>query len=296
VNTIKNLKDKLYERADNIVANNIPLANQSVIQDTNNTNVIQLNQVESCTVASIVPDFAISIDEAKTRIAMLQNFVKQMMVQDIDYGIIPGCKKPSLYKAGAEKLCDIFAFSKQINVINRLEDWEKGIFHYEIKATLISKRTGYIEAEGIGCCNSKEKKYKDLPSFNIINTVLKMAKKRALIDAVLSATRSSGLFTQDIEDLEGISKNDAITAQYANDINLINTKDTIEHSTQNNNQTVTASKKQLSLILSLVEKSKIPFDEMKKILLTRYKINESKELDLKQADDLIKYLNNVLLN
>ena len=29
-----------------------------------------------------------------------------------------------------------------------------------------------------------------------------MAKKRALIDAVLSATRSSGLFTQDIEDEE----------------------------------------------------------------------------------------------
>jgi hypothetical protein len=27
-----------------------------------------------------------------------------------------------------------------------------------------------------------------------------MAKKRALIDAVLSATRASGLFTQDIED------------------------------------------------------------------------------------------------
>jgi hypothetical protein len=29
-----------------------------------------------------------------------------------------------------------------------------------------------------------------------------MAKKRALIDAVLSATRSSGIFTQDVEDME----------------------------------------------------------------------------------------------
>lgn len=38
--------------------------------------------------------------------------------------------------------------------------------------------------------------------FALWNTVLKMAKKRALIDAVLSATRSSGLFTQDVEDLE----------------------------------------------------------------------------------------------
>lgn len=33
------------------------------------------------------------------------------------------------------------------------------------------------------------------------NTVLKMAKKRAKIDATLSATRSSGIFTQDLEDM-----------------------------------------------------------------------------------------------
>ena len=32
------------------------------------------------------------------------------------------------------------------------------------------------------------------------NTILKMAKKRALVDAMLSATRSSELFTQDLED------------------------------------------------------------------------------------------------
>jgi len=36
----------------------------------------------------------------------------------------------------------------------------------------------------------------------LVNTLLKMAKKRALVDAVLSVTRSSGLFTQDVEDLD----------------------------------------------------------------------------------------------
>ncbi|KKK67335.1 hypothetical protein LCGC14_2955110, partial [marine sediment metagenome] len=36
--------------------------------------------------------------------------------------------------------------------------------------------------------------------YTLVNTLLKMAKKRALVDAVLSATRSSGLFTQDVED------------------------------------------------------------------------------------------------
>lgn len=35
------------------------------------------------------------------------------------------------------------------------------------------------------------------------NTVLKMAKKRALVDAAISCSRSSAIFTQDVEDFEG---------------------------------------------------------------------------------------------
>ena len=56
-----------------------------------------------------------------------------------------------------------------------------------------------IEAEGVGSCNTKEKKYHTSDPYNIINTILKMAKKRALIDAVLSATRTSGIFSQDLD-------------------------------------------------------------------------------------------------
>ena len=37
----------------------------------------------------------------------------------------------------------------------------------------------------------------------LVNTFLKMAKKRAVVDGVLSVTRSSGLFTQDVEDFDG---------------------------------------------------------------------------------------------
>lgn len=39
---------------------------------------------------------------------------------------------------------------------------------------------------------------------DIKNTILKMAQKRAKIAAVLAATRSSGVFTQDVEDMAGI--------------------------------------------------------------------------------------------
>lgn len=40
-----------------------------------------------------------------------------------------------------------------------------------------------------------------VPTADIANTVLKMAKKRAQIDAVLTATAASAIFTQDLEDM-----------------------------------------------------------------------------------------------
>lgn len=148
---------------------------QEVVNSPEN-NLILLKNTQP---ESFVPDFAITLNEARNRIVMLQEFVKDMMVPDVDYGIIPGCKKPSLYKSGAEKLCDIYGLSKHVEVINRIEDWDKKIFHYEVKAILINKKTGLIEAEGIGSCNNKEAKYAKQEACNIINIIIKMAKKES---------------------------------------------------------------------------------------------------------------------
>lgn len=149
---------------------------------------------------SVVPTLAITLEEAKERINLLKQFVKELMVAGEDYGVIEGYQKPTLLKPGAEKLCDIFGFSKQVKIINRIENWEKGIFAYDVMVTLINKQSGHVESEGIGSCNSKERSFVGQDPFSITNTLVKMAKKRALIDAVLSATRASGLFTQDIEE------------------------------------------------------------------------------------------------
>ena len=149
---------------------------------------------------SVVPTIAVTLSQAKARILDLQAFVRDLMIEGEDFGRIPGMPKPTLFKPGAEKLCDIYGFAKTAEVVHRIEDWTDGLFHYEVKVTLTSKATGYIEAEGLGSCNSKEKRYRSQDVFTIPNTLLKMAKKRALVDAVLSATRTSGLFTQDMED------------------------------------------------------------------------------------------------
>jgi len=237
----------------------------------------------------VVPDFAITLAEAKERIFLLQKFVAEMMVPGVDFGYIPDVNKPSLFKPGAEKLCDIFGFSKQIAVIDRVVDWEKGMFAYEVKATLINKRTGYIEAEGIGSCNSLEKKYKQQDGYTISNTVLKMAKKRALVDAVLSATRSSAIFTQDIEDME-------IRPEKPNTqpVFLEAKPGTSKPEGQTKpKQSKPASEKQLGKIYYLAKEIGLPSEAARELMLDRYGVENSKQLNSKQASDFIQYLESI---
>lgn len=226
----------------------------------------------------VVPEFAITISEAKQRTKMLQKFVKDMMIADVDYGIIKGCSKPSLLKPGAEKLCEIFGFSKQVEILNRVEDWDKGLFHYEVKVILASKRTGIVESEGIGCCNSMERKYKNQDSFNIINTLLKMAKKRALVDAVLSATRSSGLFTQDIEELNFDNEPQPPKASIK-PVPIV-TKQSPK----------LLSKEQQKEIFTVIRQGRIPLDYAQKIMIEKYNIEETAKLTAEQADEYIDIL------
>lgn len=203
---------------------------------TNNLGVVKMAEIQGTQLAALVPEMVVDLGTVQRRMADLRQFIKLYMVQDEDFGIIPGTPRPTLLKPGAEKLCDVYGFAKTFEVVQRIEDWDKGFFHYEVKAVLTSKRTGVIEAEGLGSCNTKEKRYaarwvsqSKLPqgvepstlksrertgrngkyneyllenddTFSLVNTILKMAKKRALVDAVLSATRSSGMFTQDVED------------------------------------------------------------------------------------------------
>lgn len=161
------------------------------------------NNGAAITTYDSTPTMLVSPEVAEAAIRKLQDFIKNQMKEGTDYGIIPGTgKKPTLLKPGAEKLCSIYGYAICVDVIDKTFDLENGFICYEVKATLRSKDTGAIVAEGVGCCNSQEKKYLNVRPADSANTVLKMAKKRGLIDATLSATRSSGLFTQDVEDME----------------------------------------------------------------------------------------------
>ncbi|MET1180567.1 hypothetical protein ABG775_21760 [Peribacillus simplex] len=76
------------------------------------------------------------------------------------------------------------------SVDHRQEDWQEGVFQFEVRVQLLERSTSRFD--GVGSCNSKEDQFAHQYPFSIVNTVLKMAKRRALIDAALNVPATSG--------------------------------------------------------------------------------------------------------
>jgi len=140
-----------------------------------------------------------SPDDVIGQVALIQEVMARAMQENVHYGIIPGTSKPSLWKAGAEKLCLTFRMSPQIETI--MIDKEDVYYEYESVCTLKHITTGDVLAVASGSCNNWERKYKSQDPYTIKNTIRKMAEKRALVASVIMATAASDIFTQDLEDL-----------------------------------------------------------------------------------------------
>ncbi|MBQ7668330.1 MAG: hypothetical protein IJS47_03290 [Clostridia bacterium] len=184
-----------------------------------------------------------TVYDTMRKINQMHTVLQNSLVKDYDYGIIPGTTKPTLLKPGGEKICMLFNVYPEYEFLKVTEEYEKNFFSYNLKCIL--KRDGETMAEGVGSCNSKEKKYRyifvnEVPEnylgssekvidkygntkykienqdlCNFANTILKMAKKRAFIDAVLQLASLSDIFTQDLEDFGEIinySRNEKSTA------------------------------------------------------------------------------------
>lgn len=147
----------------------------------------------------------LAISDVRGQINKIKNLMGEIMKQGEHYGTIPNCgSKQVLFKAGAEKLCFVFLFVPSFAVVRR--DLDNGHREYEVLCTLTHRPSGAMVAQGIGLCSTMEKKYrykysKENPDIaDTYNTVLKMAKKRAHVDATITACAASDIFTQDIGD------------------------------------------------------------------------------------------------
>jgi hypothetical protein len=151
--------------------------------------------------------------------------------QDFDKPAGQGSKF-CLLKAGAELLAQVFNLAAGAPVLlNAIENYEEGLFSFTVSMPISKRDTGEIVSYGLGNANSNEIKYRyrwqdvkdgdeisddavtkedhgktrvriDNPdTADQVNTLLKMANKRAYVDGILRATGASRLFTQDLEDL-----------------------------------------------------------------------------------------------
>jgi|SRR5215472_4269689 len=101
----------------------------------------------------------------------------------------------------AERVCPI---CQQPTIIRGKEEYGGGWLCFRKKGGCGAK---YADND-TEICDQKVGRVPNEDVCTLVNTLLKMAKKRALVDAVLSVTRSSGLFTQDVEDFGGSDTSD----------------------------------------------------------------------------------------
>ncbi len=176
-----------------------------------------------------------SAADIKSHVASIHSVMKEVMLNGTHYGTISGCgNKPVLLKPGAEKILATFMLATEF-VIDDLSTPDNK--YYRVTTKLIHQGSGVYMGSGIGECSSLENKYawraavcdeefNDTPEnmrrvhykkgwqgkpaekinqvrqdmHTLANTILKMAKKRSLIDAVMNVTACSDIFDQDVDE------------------------------------------------------------------------------------------------
>lgn len=122
--------------------------------------------------------------------------------RDVDFGVIPGTKKPSLFKSGAEKIARDCGMLQHYTIESKIEDAEKPFFFYNVKCELVKVSNDgkeYVFYTAYGSANTLERRNGRNGAFDAANATLKMAQKRSLVSAVVSMGALSDLFTMDLE-------------------------------------------------------------------------------------------------
>jgi hypothetical protein len=128
---------------------------------------------------------------------VIEQFIRENFTEGVDFAIaFAGADKKTLTKAGSEKICLLFnveaKFRKDEETLSMIGE-TKGVICFLCE--LIDRKTGRVVSEGRGACTTAEKG-------NKINTAIKIAQKRAKVDAVLNMAGLSDRFTQDKGDDE----------------------------------------------------------------------------------------------
>lgn len=126
--------------------------------------------------------------------------------REIDFGMLPKLARPTLFKAGAEKVINAYGLLQHYVVESRHEEFgDNPMFFYMVRCDLV--RVGndgkeYVFTSGLGSANSRERSVGFQGAYDAANSVLKKAAKRAMVAAAINISGISGAFYQDLEDTD----------------------------------------------------------------------------------------------
>jgi hypothetical protein len=153
-----------------------------------------------------VPNMEMALGEFTARRNAFRLWLMEQMKLGTHYGVPPGCEprkgvnpdqwtaKPSLYKSGADFLCDLMGWRSVFDT--DVTTWEM-LGKPEavcMQCTLVDSQSNEV-GQGRGARRKGEKSME-------INATIKMAEKCAKVNAVINALSLSDMFTQDLEDLK----------------------------------------------------------------------------------------------
>lgn len=158
---------------------------------------------------------AIDVKQRGDNYAVQLGDKKMVLVRNVDFGVIPGTKRPSLMKSGAERIVMSLGLSQRYIIESCIEHFEQEppFAFYRVKCELFYTRPDGMEitvTEGVGSANTMEKQCGKQSPYDSANARLKMAKKRAMVDACLTVGQLSSMFSQDMENEEFMQSQTAI--------------------------------------------------------------------------------------
>ena len=157
---------------------------------------------------------ALTLKQVVDRVNLVHEILQKVMVRGTHYDKVPGCGgKDVLLKPGADLLAMTFQLVPQFTVTK--PDLTGGHREFDVTCSMYSAH-GVLMGQGVGSASTMEKKYRyrwegEGPNrrrienediADVYNTVLKIAKKRAQIDATLTVTGAADIFTQDLIETE----------------------------------------------------------------------------------------------
>lgn len=245
-----------------------------------------------------IAQVAITPEQALKAYQDLRTVTAQVLKKGTDYDVIPGTPKPSLLKSGAENLLRFCGLGHRVEKVSSMEDWENGFFYFEYKVIVhksFPDGTTHVLSECIGSANSREPKYYKKRDGSLrnpyeqVNTLQKMAIKRALVGATLQATGASGLFTQDIEDMDLDHPQQPSQTSYSQGQSQGKGNANKPQNTPKDPD-APSSDQQRKAIYGISKGKGLEDEQLKSVLLYSAKKESSKDLTMQEASDLIKLL------